>query len=68
MAEGRKFFNRSAFAVRLGVHPRTLARWEAQGLLRPVRIGGCIRYTESMLEQADRHRQAKDLAARVRGG
>ena len=50
------YFSRRDFAERIGVSARTLQRWEHQGILRPLRIGGRLLYTDDLLFRADRVR------------
>ena len=52
MAE-KVYFSRRDFAQRVGVSERTLARWEKQGVLRPLRLGGRLLYRDKMLRDAD---------------
>lgn len=48
MAE--QLYTASQAAERMGVHPATLRRWEARGLIRPIRTpGGHRRYSSTQL-------------------
>lgn len=52
VAEIEPLLSRQQAAPLLGVHVKTLPRWEKQGLIRPLRLTGrVVRYRRSEIER-----------------
>ena len=50
--QDKKLLTRSQVAEALQVHPRTIARWEEKGLLKPLKFSArCVRYRLQDVEQ-----------------
>jgi len=50
--QDNKLLTRRQVAEALQVHPRTIARWEEQELIKPVKLSArCIRYRSKDIER-----------------